>query len=277
MKFYTFGNQNNPSLLLLPGTCCHWKRNFGGVLPLLEENFYVVCVSYDGFDEEEQTIFPDMLTETEKIETYIQQNFNSHLYAAYGCSMGGSFVGLLIQRGKIHIDHGILGSSDLDQSSGLSAKFQAWLISNMLYGMFQKGKLPGWMQKRFNKKTPEQRACLEQILQMFGVGAANMKFIRKESIRNQFYSDLVTPLEDKIAIPGTTIHCFYAVKMGEKYLERYRQHFKRPDIRRHDMQHEELLVCHPEEWVKEVKDCCDFYICREGSQWNEQERQGENL
>lgn len=29
MKFYTFGHQNNPVLLLLPGTCCHWKRNFG--------------------------------------------------------------------------------------------------------------------------------------------------------------------------------------------------------------------------------------------------------
>ncbi len=29
----------------------------------------MVCVSYDGFDETEKTIFPDMLAETEKIET----------------------------------------------------------------------------------------------------------------------------------------------------------------------------------------------------------------
>lgn len=98
MKFYVFGDQKKPVLFLLPGTCCHWKRNFGAVIPLLERDFYVVCVSYDGFDETEQALFPDMLTEAEKIEAYIQEKFGGHICAAYGCSLGGSFVGLLIQR-----------------------------------------------------------------------------------------------------------------------------------------------------------------------------------
>ena len=74
MKFYTFGTVENPVILLLPGTCCHWKRNFGAVIPLLENHFHAVCVSYDGFDETEDTVFPDMLTETEKIENYIQRH-----------------------------------------------------------------------------------------------------------------------------------------------------------------------------------------------------------
>lgn len=43
MRFYSFGHQNNPVLLLLPGTCCHWKSNFGSVIPLLEKDFHVVC------------------------------------------------------------------------------------------------------------------------------------------------------------------------------------------------------------------------------------------
>ena len=51
-------------LLLLPGTCCHWKSNFGAVIPLLADSFRVLCVSYDGFDETEQTEFPTMLEET---------------------------------------------------------------------------------------------------------------------------------------------------------------------------------------------------------------------
>lgn len=179
MRFYSFGHQNNPVLLLLPGTCCHWKSNFGSVIPLLEKDFYVVCTSYNGFDETEQTVFPDMLTAVAKIEDYIQANFGGHIRAAYGCSMGDSFVGLLIQRGNIHIDHGILGSSDL-----------------------------------------------------------------------------VTPLEDGISVPGTAVHIFYAVKMGKQYEARYRQHFKDPDIRTHDMQHEELLVCYPQQWADEVRLCC---------------------
>lgn len=256
MKFYKFGKEGSPVIFLLPGTCCHWRRNFEGIIPLLEQDFEVVCVSYDGFDETEDTVFSDMAKQAEKIENYIQENFGGRICAVYGCSLGGSFAGLLVQRGNICIEHAILGSTDLDQSSGLSARFQAWLISRVLYGMFQKGKLPGWMQKRLGKKSPEERVYMDQMLKMFGVGSRDMAFVRKESIRNQFYSDLVTLLDEGIFAEGTTVHCFYAQKMGEKYEKRYRQHFQEPDIRRHDMQHEELLVCYPKEWVREVKRCC---------------------
>jgi pimeloyl-ACP methyl ester carboxylesterase len=256
MKFYTFGNPQMPVLLLLPGTCCHWKRNFGGVIPLLEPDFHVICVSYDGFDETENTVFPDMLTETAKIEVYLREHFAGHIAAAYGCSLGGSFVGLLVQRNNIRIDHAILGSSDLDQSSPIPAKLKGQLVSKILHKMFQTGKLPGWMQKRLDKKTTEERAYMEPMLKMFGIGSRDMAFVTKESIYNQFYSDLVTPLADGIDVSGTTIHIFYATKMGEEYEKRYRQHFKSPDIRRHDLQHEELLVCQPENWVAEVRRCC---------------------
>ena len=55
MKVYTFGNRENPAIMLLPGTCCHWKSNFEKVVPLLEKDYCVLCVSYDGFDETEST------------------------------------------------------------------------------------------------------------------------------------------------------------------------------------------------------------------------------
>ena len=42
--------------------------------------------------------------------------------------------------------------------------------------------------------------------------------------------------------------------MGEKYRERYEQHFARPVIHEQDLQHEELLACYPECWVQLVKD-----------------------
>lgn len=61
MKIYAFGKEDAPVILLLPGTCCHWKGNFGRVIPLLETELRVLCVSYDGFDETERTEFPTML------------------------------------------------------------------------------------------------------------------------------------------------------------------------------------------------------------------------
>lgn len=256
MKFYEFGESHNPAILLLPGTCCHWKANFGEVIPLLERDFHVVCVSYDGFDETEDALFPDMLTETEKIEAYVREKFGGRIHAAYGCSLGGSFVGLLVQREKIHISHAILGSSDLDQETGMSAKLKGWLMGKMLFGMFQKGKLPAFMQRMLEKQSEEEQRYYHKMLDMFGIGGDRMSFVKRESIRNQFYSDLVTPLEDGIGPLGTAVHIFYAVKMGEEYLDRYNAHFKEPDIRRHEMEHEELLVCHPEQWAEEIRNCC---------------------
>ena len=43
MKIYCFGAEDAPVLLLLPGTCCHWKSNFGAVIPLLADSFRVLC------------------------------------------------------------------------------------------------------------------------------------------------------------------------------------------------------------------------------------------
>lgn len=70
MKIYSFGAETAPVILLLPGTCCHWKSNFGKVIPLLSDTVRVLCVSYDGFDETERTEFSGMIKETEKIEAY---------------------------------------------------------------------------------------------------------------------------------------------------------------------------------------------------------------
>ena len=250
MKFYSFGDTNNPVILLFPGTCCHWKQNFKEVIPLLETNFHVVCVSYDGFDETENTVFPDMLTEAEKIEQYILENFGGHICAAYGCSLGGSFVGLLIQRQRIHIDHGILGSSDLDQDSLWKAKLKCAIAIPILYRIIHTGEYPKPLQGLMEKKRTPYR---DKFMAMFGIGNGGLPFIRRESVYNQFYSDLITPLNEKISVPGTTVHCFYASRMGGEYLQRYQNHFRNPVIHRHDMLHEELLVCHPEEWAEEVR------------------------
>lgn len=251
MKIYTFGDENAPVLLLLPGTCCHWKGNFGHVIPLLERDFRVLCVSYDGFDETEQTEFPSMLEETAKIEDYIKTHCGGHIRAAYGCSLGGSFVGLLAARGNVHMDYGILGSSDLDQARKLTAKLQTELLLPLIYHLIRDGSFKSrFLQKRMDKRSEEMDDYVKAFMGMFG-GAR--PYVTMRSCKNQFYYDLITPLPDKLDVPGTQIHIFYALKMGEKYRERYERHFAQPVIHEQDMQHEELLACHPEEWAQLVK------------------------
>ena len=233
MKIYTFGAEDAPVLLLLPGTCCHWKSNFGAVIPLLADSFRVLCVSYDGFDETEQTEFPTMLEETEKIETYLKTHCGGHIRAAYGCSLGGSFVGLRFwgcgwhRRGKI--------------ADGFSAA--------MIYPVVRDGKFKAkFLQKRLDKCAKESGDYVKAFLKMFGEARP---YVTMQSCKNQIH--LITPLPDKIHVPGTEIHIFYALKMGAKYRARYQQHFAHPVLHEQNLQHEELLACHPEQWAHLVK------------------------
>ena len=253
MKFYEFGQKEKPAIMLLPGTCCHWKNNFSHVIDLLKKDFYVVCASYDGFDETENSEFIDMQNETEKIESYIKKQFQGNIHAIYGCSLGGSFVGLLIQRKKIHMNHGIIGSSDLDEASKGMAKLQTMLLIPLFYKMLHSGKIPKFFRNRMVKRGGETYA--KNGLRMIGIGGVDMSFVNKISMKNQFYSDLITVLGTHMKVEGTQIHCFFAAKMGEKYRERYLNHFSNPHILEHNLFHEELLVSYPEDWVNNVKSC----------------------
>ena len=110
-----------------------------------------------------------------------------------------------------------------------------------------------WMVRLINQIKVIYGMHKNGFLNMFGIGKGGSPWITKQSIYNQFYSDLVTKVQHGIDVPGTTIHVFYATKMGKKYEKRYCTYFKNPDIRRHNMQHEELFCCHSAEWVEEVR------------------------
>ena len=233
MTFEEYGTENPKTMMLLPGTCCDWQTNFCNVFPRLEAKYHLICVNYDGFDGSD-VIFPDMITVTEKIEKYITDHHAGRLDAALGSSLGSSFVGQLIQRRNVHIDHGIFGSPDLDQSGKISAKLQSMLVVPLLTS--------------FTKSEKKQKKTREGLKKMFLMDdeaadrfmACFSKF-NPESIKNEYYTDLLTHLENDINVEHTKAHFIYADKMGKKYLKRYKKYFHDPDIREFHMQHEQWL------------------------------------
>jgi hypothetical protein len=220
--------------MLLPGTCCDWQTNFYNVFDSLAGKYHLICVNYDGFDGSDD-IFPDMITVTKKIEKYIIDNHEGRIDAALGSSLGSSFVGQLIQRRNIHMDHGIFGSPDLDQSGKISAKLQSMLVVPLLTGA-TKGERKKEKTKKFLMNTfLMDDKVADKFIECFS------KFNPK-SIKNEYYTDLLTYLEDDINVEHTKVHFIYANKMGEKYLKRYKKYFHDPDIREFDMQHEQWLL-----------------------------------
>ena len=237
MDFYETGNMSGKTLMLLPGTCCDWQMNFSTVIDRLKEKYHLICVNYDGFDGTD-TVFSDMITVTEKIEKYILENHNGRIDGALGSSLGGSFVAQLKIRENIHIDHGIFGSSDLDQSGVLSAKLKSALVVPLLTSFTKSDKKKQKAKQKFIELFEMDEKTADAFLDSF------TRF-STESIKNQFYTDLITCLKDDNHVEGTTPHFIYANKMGEKYKKRYLKYFRDPDIREFDMQHEQWLFGGP--------------------------------
>ena len=86
----------------------------------------------------------------------------------------------------------------------------------------------------------------------------SMQTVSKKSMKNEFYSDLITPLEDSIKVEGTQLHVFYALQMGPQYRARYKKHFAGADIIEQDYGHEELLFSYPELWMDELRKCTEM-------------------
>lgn len=108
------------------------------------------------------------------------------------------------------------------------------------------------LMKLMQDPDPYNRA----FVAMTGRDKYNMSFITKESLINQFRSDLITPFPEQIDNGEMEIHVFYAKKMGEKYLERYKKYFKDSVIHEQDMRYEEMLGVYPENWCSLVEKIC---------------------
>lgn len=253
-----FGDEGKPVMLLCPGTCCWWKGNFGGVLDGLQRDFRVAIVSYSGFDEDEPDgVFDTVTNETEQLERVLQMRYGGHLRAAYGSSMGGSIVGLLVARKVVHVDRAILGSTDLDQANPVSARLKSHAVVPVIYQLLHDGEIKNpSMRKLMDEKMAETGEYGKALLGALGVGARDASFVKRRSIENLFVSDLTTPLPRHIDVPGTEVHILYALKMGPQYRERYLRHFAHPHIHEFDLQHEELLASYPERWLEVVRGIC---------------------
>ncbi len=249
MKIHKLGNKEKPTLMLLPGTFCDWYGNFKSVINLLENDFNLLLVSYSGFEKYDNLEFTSILNEVEKIEDYIIENHNGYIDAIYGSSLGGSLASHIVNRNRIKCKSVILGSSDLDQSSKIGAFFKTKLVVSFTYPIIISGKINSKLTKFIFRN--ESKASIDKLITVLG---GKREWVSKKSCINQFKSDLITKLPTNIDNKETSIYIFYAMKMGSKYLDRYKKYFLKPIIYKQNYKHEELLNFYPEIWTKTIKE-----------------------
>lgn len=254
MQYVETGNAEGKTLMLLPGTGCTYELNFVNVLDSLAEKYHLICVNYDGFETEPalRRDFTDMLTIAEQIEDYVAERHGGRIDGAYGSSLGGSFVGKLFERNRIHIDHGFLGGSDLDESGRLFAWLMTRTFGRLIENSCRNEKSFERFKRLYMRAAKDDSQAVADFLQLF---SDNIRTTKPGTLCQEFYSDYVTRLGRDIDVPHARVHVIYAAKMGEAYLKRYHLHFKNPDIHAFDMSHEMWLFS--PEYAPPVLSCID--------------------
>ena len=112
MTFNTYGNQHNPSLLLIPGLGVSYEI-FLPLIELLKDRYFIVAVGIDGFLLGEKSDFTSVDDQAGQAIHYVLKNLDGHLDVAYGLSLGGKILSRIMERNEIVVDHAIMDAAPL--------------------------------------------------------------------------------------------------------------------------------------------------------------------
>lgn len=107
MVFRTYGDKSLPPLMLIHGMANDANLCYGNVIPGLAD-FCVILCELDGHSAEETGLFCSIDDCCEKIEAYVAENWNGHLYGLSGFSMGATIAVELLARRRMEIEKVVL-------------------------------------------------------------------------------------------------------------------------------------------------------------------------
>lgn len=166
MQFYEFGQKNKKTIMFIPGNLMTW-RQFSDIYPLLENEYHVIIVGLDGFDEKENTIYPGFEEEANRLSTYIKKELDGNLDILFGESLGGGpsvflskndsvQIGRMILSGPEYMNYGILNKPLIKMMPKRSAK-----IINSLKG--ENPKVPFYLKKVLARDENSMKKILEKV------------------------------------------------------------------------------------------------------------------
>ena len=112
MRFRTFGDKSQPSLILLPGLGVSYEL-FLPLIERLQDRFFIVAAEVDGFVIGEFTTFTSIDDQAAQANAYVNEHLGGHLDCAYGLSMGGKILSRMMERRELGIDHAVLDAAPL--------------------------------------------------------------------------------------------------------------------------------------------------------------------
>ena len=106
MQFHEYGEKENPTLLVMHGMICDWRK-FRELFMPLETDYRVIYPAMDGCYDGAPD-FRSFADECDEIERYVTENHDGRLDAAVGVSQGATLMAILASRRVVSIGKAIL-------------------------------------------------------------------------------------------------------------------------------------------------------------------------
>ena len=240
MTYNTYGNDSNPSLLLIPGLGVSYEI-FVPLIENLKDRFHIVAAGIDGFLIGKESAFTSVDDQAGQIITYVQRNLRGHLDVAYGLSLGGKILSRIMERNEIVIEHAIMDAAPLLPLPG-------WLVDPLRYyqslNVWTCYHWTGFWRRVFHSHYFD--VLLDECQKVWPYGGG-------KAVRDGYKDVYTNKLE---SIRGRDIHFWYGTK--EAFVAKPQaRHLCSiyPDTHVDvfpGMNHGQLLIDHPEEVAKRI-------------------------
>ena len=242
MRYLTFGDKSNPSLMLLPGLGVSYEL----FLPLIErmkDCFYIVAVEVDGFILGAFSAFTSIDDQAVQANEYVKERLDGHLDCAYGLSMGGKILSRMLERREVAIDHAVLDAAPL-------LPLPKWLVGPLRHyqcaNVWTCYHWTGFWKRVFHSHYFD--VLLDECKKVWPYGKGKAVL--------DGYKDIYTHKLE--SIDGQDIHFWYGTK--EAFVAKPQvEHLMKlcPDAHVEvfpKMNHGQLLIDHPEEVARRIRD-----------------------
>lgn len=248
MKLFEFGKENSKTILCLPGNFMT-HRQFENIVPMLEEAYHVITVSFDGYDETGETVYTTGEDQANKLADFICGNLGGKIDLVYAESLGSIPAAFLTQNKRIHIGGVILSGAEY-MNYGIFNRLAISLFAPMTYRLMTKiltsgeVKFPKFLQIKMGITNDTFQPMLKQACQKLTLETTKATFWEAVKVYPKYMSTWEPD-------PDIRIACWYGEK--EMNMKKAVKHLKRafPGLEVHPfaglghgeiLRHEDLLV-----------------------------------
>lgn len=245
MEIKKFGNQSGKKIMLLHGNLMCWCQ-FEDIIPVLEKDYMVYAVSFDGFDGfggSEATTYTTAQGQADKLAEFISAECGGRLDMLFAESLGCGPAVFLKSSPKVQIDHMILsGPEYLD--FGVMNKMLLKIMPKKQYRTAHEKSMPAWALKFMGQTEQGMQTMMNRIPDNVSL----------ESVRATWEAGLYLYRTDFTVQPDAKVACWYGEKEGhmKKAIQKLKAAYPKLTVRCFTGFGHGDIINHPDMLAKEL-------------------------